>query len=82
MDRDLACINAITRVFPFALSLMCQWYMDRNVLSKTHRILDQVAVDQPAPGQDTFENSCETDSSMPTYYEAVNAGTEVDFEAA
>lgn len=81
-DRDLACLNALACAFPDILSLLCRWNTNRNVLAKARLVLGQVAVANPAHGQDKYENSWETDSFMHTYFEALDAGTEAGFESA
>ncbi|OWZ19673.1 hypothetical protein PHMEG_0006037 [Phytophthora megakarya] len=54
--------------------------MNRNVLSRTRDALGQVELEHVAPGQDLYENTWQTDAFIATYYEAVNAGTEAEFE--
>ncbi|GMF29110.1 unnamed protein product [Phytophthora fragariaefolia] len=81
-DRDLACLNAIRSVIPYVPRVICRWHMNRNVLSKARQVLDQFIVDQVVPGQDKYEITWQTDSFMSTYYEALNAETEFEFENA
>lgn len=81
-DRDLVCINALAHAFPSVPALLCRWHANHNVLTKTLQVLGQIAVANPAPRQDKYENTWEADSFMHTYYEALAACSEADFEAA
>jgi len=81
-DRDLACLNALACSFPGIPSLLCRWHTNRNVLAKTRLVLGQVAVANPAPGQDKYENSWETDSFMHTYFAALDSRSEAEFDSA
>lgn len=60
-DRDLACMNAVDRVFPRVPAMVCRWHMNKNVLSKAHKELGQVPVEFPvestAPGQSKYVNT-------------------------
>ncbi|KAG3195447.1 hypothetical protein PC128_g8479 [Phytophthora cactorum] len=79
-DRDLACMNTLDRVFPDTPSMVCRWHMNKNVESMARKHLGQVEVENPAPGQPKMENSCEKNSFMASFFEAVDAETEEEFE--
>lgn len=79
-DKDLACLDALSRAFPTVLSMICRWHMNRNVLSRTREELGQVRVINPAPGQDKHENSPATDIFMAAYYATLDSATKSEFE--
>jgi hypothetical protein len=54
--------------------------MNRNVLAKTRLNLGQIPVENPAPEEDKYENTAETDAFMALYYQAASAPTETEFE--
>ncbi|KUF79174.1 hypothetical protein AM588_10000109 [Phytophthora nicotianae] len=80
-DRDQACMNALDRSFPDVPSLVCRWHMNRNVLAKTRTLFGQVEIENPAPGQDKYENTVATDQFMELYYDAVESPSEAEFES-
>ncbi|KAK1938849.1 hypothetical protein P3T76_008924 [Phytophthora citrophthora] len=65
MDRDLASMNALDKVFPDALAMVCPGHMNKNVVAKAMKPLGQ--------------NSWQNDSSMATFYKAVEAETKTKF---
>jgi len=79
-DRDLACLKSLDRVFPDTPSMVCRWHMIKNVESMTRKHLGQVEVENPAPGQPKMENSWQTNAFMATFFKALNAETEEEFE--
>ncbi|XP_058217748.1 PKS-NRPS hybrid synthetase cheA-like [Rhododendron vialii] len=40
-DRELALVNAITRVFPTASHLLCRWHIGQNVYAKCRKMFDE-----------------------------------------
>ncbi|EEY60020.1 uncharacterized protein PITG_13189 [Phytophthora infestans T30-4] len=80
-NRDQACMNALDRSFPDLPSLVCRWHMNRNVLAKTRTRFGQVEIENPAPGQDKYENTVATDQFLELYYDAVEAPSEAEFES-
>ncbi|KAG2904872.1 hypothetical protein PC116_g9631 [Phytophthora cactorum] len=79
-DRDLACLNSLDCVFPDVLSMICRWHMNKNAESMARKHLGQVDVENPAPGQPKKENSWQTNLFMATFYKAVDAISEEEFE--
>lgn len=55
--------------------------MNRNVLAKTRTRFGQVEIENPAPGQDKYENTVATDQFLELYYDAVEAPSEAEFES-
>ncbi|GMF32255.1 unnamed protein product [Phytophthora fragariaefolia] len=75
-DRELVCINALDKVFPETLSMICRWHMNKNVEIMARKHLGQIEVSNPAPGQPKIETSWQTNSFVATFIEAVDAESE------
>ncbi|KAE9193634.1 hypothetical protein PF002_g23845 [Phytophthora fragariae] len=54
--------------------------MNKNVESMARKHLGQITVENPAPGQSKKENTWETNEFMASFFEAVDAETEEEFE--
>ncbi|KAG2804348.1 hypothetical protein PC116_g22669 [Phytophthora cactorum] len=79
-DHDQACMNALDRLFLQVPSLVCRWHRNRNVLAKARTLFGQVEIENPASGQDKYENTVATDQFMELYYNAVDSPTETEFD--
>lgn len=56
-DRDLAFMNAVGHVLAGIPAMVCRWHMNKTVVARARRVLDQESVVLPAPGQPKYENS-------------------------
>jgi len=39
-DRDLACMNAIEKIFPTSRHFLCRWHIRKNILAQCKKIFD------------------------------------------
>jgi len=39
-DRDLACMNAIEKIFPTSRHFLCRWHIRKNILTQCKKIFE------------------------------------------
>ena len=78
-DRDIACLNALDKVFPTTHSLICRWHMNKDVEARIQREGGEYKqVYQSDIGG--YVNSEKCEEVKKAYFHALDSPTESDFE--